>query len=82
MKRALLVALLLAGDVLHEAHPEELDRMSKFRDVGATIEFSSGSGKPLGSVMKIGGTTYYIGADGTMLGTSTIIDGRRVFTTY
>jgi hypothetical protein len=56
--------------------------MSKLREAEATIEFTSGSGKPLGSVMKIAGTTYYIGADGAMIGTSTIVDGRRVFTTY
>jgi len=33
-------------------------------------------------VTKIGGTSYYIGADGTMLGTSIMIEGRRVFRSY
>ncbi len=82
MKRVLFVSLLVAATVSGQSLAQDEGRESLFSNNAATIEFSNASGKPLGSVTKIGGTTYYIGADGTMLGTSTVIEGRRVFKSY
>jgi hypothetical protein len=82
VKRTLLIGLLIAGSAPHDAQAEELSRVSTRPDTSVTVEFSNASGKLLGSVTKIAGTTYYIAADGTTLGTSIMIDGRRVFTTY
>jgi hypothetical protein len=82
MKRVLFVGLFVAAAASRQSLAQEQGRESLSSDSAATIEFSSASGKPLGSVTKIGGTTYYIGADGTMLGTSTMIEGRRVFKSY
>ncbi len=87
MRRALFIGLLLAsafsGQSLAQASSESpQDGVSPSASGVATIEFSNATGRPLGSVTKIGGTTYYLGADGTMLGTSTMVDGRRVFRTY
>jgi hypothetical protein len=82
VKRTLSIGLLIAVSALHEAHAEEPNRASILPDPNTTVEFSNANGKLLGSVTKIGGTTYYIAADGTTLGTSIVIDGRRVFRTY
>jgi hypothetical protein len=82
VKRKLLIGLLLVGSAPHVSQAEELSRVSTLPDSKVTVEFSNASGKLLGSVTKIAGTTYYIAADGTTLGTSIVIDGRRVFTTY
>jgi hypothetical protein len=84
MKSALLIAIVLASatssQTLARDASDSSDRASE--SFAVTTEFSSATGRPLGSVTKIGGTTYYLGADGTMLGTSTVVEGRRVFKTY
>jgi hypothetical protein len=82
MKRVLFVGLLVATTVSGQSLAQDEGRRSFFSNNATTIEFSKASGTPLGSVTKIGGTTYYIGADGAMLGTSTMIEGRRVFKSY
>jgi hypothetical protein len=82
MKRVLFVGLYVASAASGQSLAQEQGRESRFSDGAATIEFSSASGKPLGSVTKIGGTTYYIAADGTVLCTSTMTEGRRVFRRY
>ncbi len=86
MRRVLFIGFLLAsavsGHSLAQGSSEApKDRVSHSSDGVATIEFSNSNGRPLGSVTKIGGPTYYLGADGTMLGTSTMVEGRRVFRT-
>ncbi|HEY8163260.1 MAG TPA: hypothetical protein VIF34_13485 [Methylocystis sp.] len=87
MRRVLFIALLLASVVSGQSLAQDSskspkDRVNNSSDGVAAIEFSGATGKPLGSVTKIGGTTYYFGADGTMLGTSTMVEGRRVFRSY
>jgi hypothetical protein len=87
MRRALFIGLLLASGASGPLRAQDFsdapkDRVSDSSSGVATIEFSSATGRPLGSVTKIGGTTYYLAADGTMLGTSTMVDGRRVFRSY
>jgi hypothetical protein len=82
MNRVIFVGLFVAAAASGQSLAQERGRESLFSNYAPTIEVSSASGKPLGSITKIGGTTYYIGPDGTMLGTSTIIEGRRVFKSY
>ncbi len=87
MRRVLFIGLILAGVVSGQSLAQDSsaspkDRDSHSSDGVATIEFSNANGRPLGSVTKIGGTTYYLGPDGAMLGTSTMVEGRRVFRTY
>jgi hypothetical protein len=82
MKRVLLLtALVLAACSAHalEAEPAK-EPVSK--DSGSTVEFTSPSGRPLGSVTRLGGITYFTGADGRLLGTAETIDGRKVFKSY
>jgi hypothetical protein len=87
MRRALFIGLFLAVGISAQSLAQDSsaspqDQGSHSPDGVATTEFSSASGRPLGSVTKIGGTTYYLAADGTMLGTSTMVEGQRVFRTY
>lgn len=48
----------------------------------SSVEFTNASGQSIGTVTKIGETTYYAAPDGTPLGTSSVVDGRRVFRSY
>ena len=82
MRRVLLIGHFLASGASGQSLAQENDRERPSYVSAPTIEFSNASGRPLGAVTKIGGTTYYFGADGTMLGTSAMVDGRRVFRSY
>ncbi len=86
MRRVLFIGVLASGvsgqSLAQDSAKSSQDQVSHLSRGVATIEFSTASGKPLGSVTEIAGTTYYLGADGTMLGTSTMVEGRRVFRSY
>lgn len=49
---------------------------------GGTTEYTTATGRQLGSVTTIGGTMYFTDADGRALGTAETIDGHRVYKTY
>lgn len=82
MTLALIGAYFVCVGLGHAVALEKQPLSDAAANPNATIEFTDSVGRPLGSVTTIGGTTYYIGADGAMLGTSSIVDGRRVFKTY
>ena len=48
----------------------------------ATVDYTDASGRPIGSVTKIGGVTYFAGPDGVPLGVAETVNGRRVFRRY
>lgn len=48
----------------------------------SSVEFRDAAGRLIGTVTKIGDTTYYAAPDGTPLGTSSVVDGQRVFRSY
>ncbi len=87
MKSILICAAFLAG--IPAAHVQATDLAgspgqspgeSRTRDV--SNDYYSADGRPLGSVITIGGTTYFAAPDGTPLGTSTTIDGQKVYRKY
>jgi hypothetical protein len=84
MKRLFLLSALVL--VVGSAHAHETDRTNAAdrasSDRDSTVEFTSASGRPLGSVTRIGGVTYFADADGRLLGTAETIDGRKVYRSY
>lgn len=89
MEQSATMTLALIGAFfasLGSGYTETLEKQEPMSDVAtnpnATIEFTDAVGRPLGSVTTIGGTTYYAAPDGTLLGTSSIVDGLRIFKTY
>jgi hypothetical protein len=52
------------------------------RPEGATVDYTDASGRPIGSVTKIGGVTYFAGPDGVPLGVAETVNGKRVFKRY
>ncbi len=47
-----------------------------------TRDYFDGRGRLIGTVTEIGGVTYFIGPDGSQLGTAEMVDGQRVFKSY
>jgi hypothetical protein len=83
MKRVLFSsALVLAIGSAHAHESEQAKSAEPLKERGSTVEFTSPSGRPLGSVTRIGGVTYFAGADGRLLGTVETIDGRKVYKSY
>jgi hypothetical protein len=78
---ALTASGALAQAQTSGAHSRE-QSSADVRGGGDTIEFTDANGKSTGSVTTIAGTTYYIGPDGATLGTSKMVDGRRVYKSY
>lgn len=84
MRSIVFLAALVCSAGSAFAEPDENAPAAK-SDPGARgriVEFTSASGKPLGSVTTIGGITYFMAADGSPLGTAQTIDGRRVYKSY
>lgn len=63
-------------------HNESAKQPSSSSYGSATTEYTTATGRPLGSVTVIGETTYFTGADGTPLGTATTVDGHKVYRSY
>jgi len=87
MKSIGFCAAFLAGMATAHAQSTELagstgQSSGQSPRTGVPVEYYSGTGRPLGSVITIGGTTYFAGPDGAPLGTSTTIDGRKVYKKY
>lgn len=62
--------------------PTEQSQAASSRSSDVSVDYYSATGRLLGSVITIGGTTYFAGPDGAPLGTSTTIDGRKVYRRY
>lgn len=83
MKRVLFQCALVLAIGSAQAHESEQGKsMHPGKEPGSTVEFTNASGRPLGSVTRIGGVTYFAGADGRLLGTAETIDGRKVYKSY
>ncbi len=87
MKSIFICAAFLASIACAHAQPTELAGPTE-QAPGASskgdgsVDYYSATGRPLGSVTTIGGTTYFAGPDGTPLGTATTIDGHKVYKRY
>ena len=87
MKSIAICAAFLVGFVGGRAQSTELAESTgqisgQSGKTNVTVDYYSATGRPLGSVMTIGGTTYFAGPDGTPLGTSTTIEGHKVYMKY
>lgn len=82
MRGILTVAFLLATLAAANAEPSNENAGPKLAENGDTQEFFDARGRPIGSVTKIGGITYFNGPDGKLVGAAETIDGRRVYKTY
>jgi hypothetical protein len=82
MKRVLFQSALVLAIGSAHAHESEQAKTQPGNERGSTVEFTNASGRPLGSVTRIGGVTYFAGADGRLLGTAETIDGRKVYKSY
>ncbi|QGM99152.1 hypothetical protein [Methylocystis parvus] len=82
MRRFLTVALFLAALAPARAEPAGESVAPKSTENSDTQEFFDARGRPIGSVTKIGGVTYFNGPDGKLVGAAEMIEGRRVYKTY
>ncbi|MEF3365791.1 hypothetical protein V3H18_04505 [Methylocystis sp. 9N] len=87
MKPLFVCAALLASVASTHAQPTEFSGPTEQSQAASSrsevsVDYYSATGRLLGSVITIGGTTYFAGPDGAPLGTSTTIDGRKVYRRY
>ncbi len=81
-----LILILVTGIVgIGSAFAEQNESTSQTRASeknSDTVDYFDGRGQLIGSVTKIGGVTYFIGPDGSQLGTAETVEGHRVFKSY
>lgn len=76
------VFLLLAGSAFAQSDQPKANVDGQSLDGQSSVEFRNAAGRVIGTVTRIGDTIYYAGPDGTPLGTSSMVDGQRVFRSY
>lgn len=76
-----LVAVIADANLARAATSEAPLEQSKSME-SATVDYTDASGRPIGTVTKIGGVTYFAGPDGVPLGVAETVDGKRVFKRY
>ncbi len=82
--KLILVLVMLIGPI-SPAFAQQRETASQSRVLQTqsdTVDYFDGRGQLIGSVTKIGGVTYFIGPDGSQLGTAETVEGRRVFKSY
>lgn|GEM_PF-4973039 len=87
MRSIAVCAAFLAGIIAALAQSTELTESTgelsgNSGKTKVSVDYYSATGRPLGSVVTIGGTTYFAAPDGTPLGTSTTMDGHKVYKKY